>query len=77
MSIESLNKNNFYGTHFLCSEASLHSSLLAGGFYHDIQATALISKPSFFCLLWHTMDAINYSESLDINTPRFGNKLNV
>lgn len=50
---------------------------LAGGFYHDIQATALISKPSFFCLLWHTMDAINYSESLDINTPRFGNKLNV
>jgi hypothetical protein len=42
---------------------------LAGGSYHDIHATAHISKASFFRLVWHTIDAIHSCESLDVTLP--------
>jgi hypothetical protein len=28
---------------------------LAGGSYHDVRATAVISKPSFYHIVWHTI----------------------
>jgi hypothetical protein len=45
----------------------LHCAIkfLAGGSYHDIHATANISKASFFCLVQHTIDAINSCNALD------------
>ena len=42
-------------------ELMLHCTIryLAGGSFHDVQATAVISKPSFYRLVWHTIDCIN------------------
>jgi hypothetical protein len=55
----------------ICNELMLHCAIcyLAGGSYHDIRATAHISKPSFFRLLWHTMDAINSCQALAVELP--------
>jgi hypothetical protein len=55
----------------ICNELMLHCAIryLAGGSYHDIQATAHISKPSFFRLLWHTIDAINSCQALAVELP--------
>jgi len=55
----------------ICCEVMLHCAIryLAGGSYHDIRATAHISKPSFFRLLWHTIDAINSCPALAVELP--------
>ena len=52
-------------------EIMLHCALryLSGGSYHDIRATCYISKPSFFRLLWHTIDAINACDALELWLP--------
>jgi hypothetical protein len=42
---------------------------LLGGFYHDICTTDSISKPSFYHLVWHTIDCINKMEALDVKLP--------
>jgi hypothetical protein len=42
---------------------------LLGGSYHDIHATVSITKPSFYCLVWHTIDCINKSPALDEQLP--------
>lgn len=55
----------------ICCEVMLHCAIryLAGGSYHDIRATAHISKPSFFRLLWHTIDAITSCPALAVELP--------
>ena len=52
-------------------EIMLHCALryLSGGSYHDIRATCYISKLSFFRLLWHTIDAINACDALELWLP--------
>jgi hypothetical protein len=44
-------------------------AFLSGGSYHDICATVSISKPSFYHLVWHTIDCINKMEALDVKLP--------
>jgi hypothetical protein len=60
------------GSEPISCEIMLHCAIrfLAGGSYHDIRATAFISKPSFFRLVWHTIDAINSCDAFDVNLPR-------
>jgi hypothetical protein len=55
----------------ICNELMLHRAIryLAGGSYHDIRATAHISKPSFFWLLWYTIAAINSCQALAVELP--------
>jgi hypothetical protein len=57
-----------YGSEPISCEIMLHCAIgfLAGGFYHGIRATVHISKASFFRLVWHTIDAINCCEFLDV-----------
>jgi hypothetical protein len=52
-------------------ELMLHCMIhyLAGGSFHDVQATAIISKPSFYCLVWHTIDCIKRCKALAIKLP--------
>jgi len=59
------------GSKPISCEIMLHCAIcfLAGGSYHDICATAHISKASFFHLVWHTIDAINCCEFLDVTLP--------
>jgi hypothetical protein len=59
------------GSEPISCEIMLHCAIhfLAGGSYHDICATVQISKASFFCLVWHTIDAIFCSEFLDVTLP--------
>ena len=59
------------GSEPISCEIMLHCAIrfLAGGSYHDIHATVNISKASFFCLVWHTIDAINCCEFLDVTLP--------
>jgi len=61
----------------ICCELMLHCCIhfLAGGSYHDICATASISKPSFYCLVWHTIHCINRCEALDVNLPTLPHEL--
>jgi hypothetical protein len=55
----------------ICCEIMLHCTIrfLLGGSYHDIHATVSISKPSFYHLVWHTIDCINKLEALDVQLP--------
>jgi hypothetical protein len=52
-------------------EVMLHCTIryLADGSYHDVWATAIISKPSFYHIVWHTIDCINRCEALAIKLP--------
>jgi hypothetical protein len=52
-------------------EVMLHCTIryLAGGSYHDVRATAVISKPSFYRIVWHTIDCINRCDALAIKLP--------
>jgi hypothetical protein len=61
----------------ICCKLMLHCCIcfLAGGSYHDICATASISKPSFYCLVWHTIHCINRCEALDVNLPTVPHEL--
>ena len=56
----------------ICCEIMLHCMIryLAGGSYHDVRATVFISKPSFYRLVWHTIDCINTCQALDVKQPR-------
>jgi hypothetical protein len=38
---------------------------LSGGSFHDIWTVASIFKPSFYRILWHTIDVINECHVLD------------
>ena len=53
-------------------EIMLHCAIrfLAGCSYHDVRATACISKASFFRLVWHTINAINLCNALEVQLPR-------
>ena len=55
----------------ICCELMLHCCIryLAGGSYHDIRATAAISKASFYRLVWHTIHCINRCTALDVKLP--------
>jgi hypothetical protein len=55
----------------ICCEIMLRCTIrfLSGGSYHDIRATVSISKPSFYRLVWHTIDCINKSPALDVQLP--------
>jgi len=55
----------------ICCEIMLHCMIryLAGGSYHDVRATVFISKPSFYHLVWHTIDCINSCQALDVKLP--------
>jgi hypothetical protein len=55
----------------ICCELMLHCCIryLAGGSYHDIRATAAISKASFYHLVWHTIHCINRCTALDVKLP--------
>ena len=55
----------------ICNELMLHCAIryLARGSYHDICAIAHISKPSFFRLLWHTIDTITSCPALAVELP--------
>jgi len=59
------------GSEPISCEIMLHCAIrfLAGGSYHDIHATVNISKASFFCLVWHTIDAINCCEVFYVILP--------
>jgi hypothetical protein len=61
----------------ICCELMLHCCIhfLAGGSYHDICATAFISRPSFYRLVWHTIHCINRCEALDVNLPTLPHEL--
>ena len=52
-------------------EIFLHCTVrfLAGGSYHDIRQSASISKPSFYCVVWQTIFAINNCHDLNIKLP--------
>jgi hypothetical protein len=60
------------GMHPITYEVMMHCTIhyLAEGSFHDICATASISKPSFYRLVWHTIHCINRCEALDINLPK-------
>jgi len=60
------------GSEPISTEIMLHCTIryLAGGSYHDIRATAFISRPSFFRLVWHTIDVINSCDTLNMDLPR-------
>jgi len=60
------------GSEPISTEIMLHCTIryLARGSYHDIHATAFISRPSFFHLVWHTIDVINSCNTLNIDLPR-------
>jgi hypothetical protein len=45
---------------------------LLDGSYRNICATFSISKPSFYRLVWHTIDCINKMEALDVKLPSVG-----
>jgi hypothetical protein len=52
-------------------ELMLHCTIcyLAGGSFHDVWATAVISKPSFYHIVWHTIYCINRCKALAIKLP--------
>jgi hypothetical protein len=52
-------------------ELMLHCAIryLAGGSYHDVWDSALISKASFYHLVWHTIDCINRCKALAVKLP--------
>jgi hypothetical protein len=58
-------------------EIMLHCTIrfLACGSYHDIRQTASISKPSFYCVIWHTITTINNCAALAITLPRDSDEL--
>jgi hypothetical protein len=60
------------GMHPITCEVMMHCTIhyLAGGSFHDTHATVSISKPSFYCSVWHTIHCINRCEALDINLPK-------
>jgi len=60
------------GSKPISTDIMLHCTIryLARGSYHDICATAFISRPSFFHLVWHTIDVINSCDTLNIDLPR-------
>jgi hypothetical protein len=43
---------------------------LSGGSYHNIQNVGNFSKPTFFCLLWLGLNAINSCNELKIKLPQ-------
>jgi hypothetical protein len=49
---------------------------LSGGSFHDIRTVASISKPSFYRILWHTIDVINACRVLDFQLPSTLEELN-
>jgi hypothetical protein len=52
-------------------ELMLHCTIryLAGGSFHDVRAIAVISKPFFYRLVWHTIDCINRCDALAVKLP--------
>ncbi len=52
---------HIYGSGSITAEIYLHCTLcfLAGGSFHDICVKAKISQPSFYQIVWRTIDAIN------------------
>jgi hypothetical protein len=60
------------GSEPISTEIMLHCTIryLAGGSYHDTCATAFINRPSFFRLVWHTIDVINSCDTLNMDLPR-------
>jgi hypothetical protein len=56
----------------ISTEIMLHCTIryLYRASYHDICATAFISRPSFFRLVWHTIDVSISCDTLNINLPR-------
>jgi hypothetical protein len=63
---------NINGLEPISCKIMLHCAIhfLAGGSYHDTHATAFISRPSFFRLLWHAIDAINTCDALEVQLPK-------
>jgi hypothetical protein len=59
-------------------ELMLHCMIrfLSGGSFHDIQTVASISKPSFYRILWHTIEVINACHVLDFQLPSTLEELN-
>ncbi len=49
----------------------------AGRSYHDIRQTASISKPSFYCVIWHTITTINNCAPLAVTLPRDSDELTI
>ncbi len=43
---------------------------LSGGSYHDIRDAGNFSKPTFFCLLWLGLNAVNSCNELKIKLPQ-------
>jgi hypothetical protein len=60
------------GSEPISTKIMLHCTVryFAGGSYHDIHTVVFMSRPSFFHLVWHTIDVINSSDTLNIDLPR-------